>query len=181
MIPPVSASAGSSAAPARPLPDEVLRRTLLHSRGPRAPAEAGASRVDLSPEGVAQSRAEVRAQAPVQAQAQAQAQAPAPAASGPEPPPPPRAEARAAPPAPNESPTPAAQEPAEAVQVPRPGLSFSKADANEDGVVTLPEEHALQARNLQQTQAAPADARPDSDYSEPIRTYRSIEATMAGI
>lgn len=175
MIPPVSASAGSSAAPAHSLPDEVLRRTLLHSRGPRAPAEAGASRVDLSPAGVAQSRAEVQAQAPVQTQAPAQA------ASSPEPPPPPRAEARAAPPAPDEAPAPAAQEPAEPMQVPRPGLSFSKADANEDGVVTLPEEHALQARNLQQAQAAPAEARPDSDYSEPIRTYRSVEATLAGI
>ena len=173
MIPPVSASAGSSAAPSRPLPDEVLRRNLSQDRGPRAPVDAGESRVDLSPEGVAQSRAEaqVQAQTPVQAQAQ----------SGPEPPPPPPVESGAAAPARDEAEAPSAQGTAEAMLLARPGLSYAKADANEDGVVTLPEEHAYEARHLQQTQAAPADTRPDTDYSEPIRTYRSVEATLAGI
>lgn len=147
MIPPVSSSAGSSPAPSRPPPEEIPRSNLAHPQAPHASAESDDLRVDISPEGVAQSRAEAAPSPP------AQAGPPAPTVDG----------------------------AGDAMLLARPGLSFSKADTNEDGVVTLPEEHTFEARHLQQTQAPPAEARPDSDYSEPIRTYRSVEATLASI
>ncbi|CAD5373282.1 hypothetical protein RA210_U30194 [Rubrivivax sp. A210] len=156
MIAPVTFSTVPSAVPQRPLSDEVLKRALDPGKGARAPSEAGESRVDISPEGAAQAQAEARAVQPPTA-------APANAAEAP-------------------VPTPSAEASVPEMLRARPGLSFSKADANEDGVVSLPEEHAYETRHLQRTAEPEAPAGPGAAaQSEPIRTYRSVEATMASI
>ena len=136
MISPVSLGAAPSAVPTNAQSDELLRRALILSRGPRAAASAGESRVDISAAGAAQSSADAGA------------------------------------------PTPADPAAPQTVPLVHPGLAYAKADINEDGVVTRPEEHAFEARHLERT--APADVRPHGADSEPIRTYRSVEATLAG-
>lgn len=161
MITPVNFGAGPPATPTRSNQDELFKRLESVPSRPRTSSPAGESRVEISPEGAAQSRSESQ---PVNAAA---AQAPNPQAPQPAP----------------AQPQSAAAKPVETPH-PRPlvantDLAFAVADANQDGTVTIEEQLYYDSRHLRLTIPLPAE--PASPPSAPIRTYLAVDATIASI
>ena len=181
MIHPVSLGAGASLAPLRPGQDDALKR--LESAGKRPPtvSDIGAARVDISPAGVLQSRADVRARAQLPQPAGEEARDGQPlgdtsgaaAAGSPPPAPAPAAtnSTRAAGPAP--APSTAVNDATD--------LAFAAADGNQDGTVTISEQDRHDARTVGMNRLQPADGRPGPAGSGPIRAYLAVDATLASI
>ncbi len=164
MISPVSFGAGPSTAPARATPEEVAKRLEAAVKGARTSSDIGESRVRISPEGA------LRAQAEAQALQRQQDESASSA--------PPLTGATSAPPA-----SPASNWSASVATDLQAfnDLSFAAADSNQDGSVTVSEEQNFEVRTVRVNFRQPADGRPGPAGSGPIRAYRDVDATSAGI
>ena len=60
-------------------------------------------------------------------------------------------------------------------------LAFAAADGNRDGTVTMSEQKTYEVRTVRINIVQPADGRPGPAGSGPIRAYRDVGATIAGI